>query len=604
MANPASDNEQPDSSVAPESVVHSAQSAMFGRYRALARLGRGGMADVFLAIAEGAAGVTKLAVVKRLRNDLAKIEDPDAGESGDRFRAMFHDEAQLSARLSHPNIVHTYEVGEAAGALFIAMEYVEGQSLHALQTALRRAGSALPSGQSIRILCEVSSALHYAHELRNIAGEHLHIVHRDVSPQNIMLTYDGGVKLVDFGVAKAANNTAMATEVGTIKGKIRYMAPEHLSEVGADRRADVYSVGVLLWEALSQKRMVRGPNDAAALLALVQQDAPSLLEVAPDTDPALAAVVMRALARDPAARYQTALELRAALEPFVGSDAGAEQLAATMASVFAQTRAKMSERIRKRLVNNGHFDDGTVIVDWESESHSGASGRRIGSHSASRSASGVVSSNKSSTDSVVAAAPPQPAASRPRRASVLWVGLVAFLAAAGGASVIVLLMHNTLQSQSGASEPDALSTLGSLSPSVAPVAATASAVATVPSAEPPEEALEIISGPVPTAKGMAGKAGKYAAPARATGKAEGAAAPSSVAPSAADTGGSGFVTLDTYPWTRVSVGGKVLGNTPLVKVPLAAGTHTLTLENAEEKLSERVTITVKAGETVSKRLAF
>ncbi|RYG69690.1 serine/threonine protein kinase, partial [bacterium] len=245
-------------------------------------------------------------------------------------------------------------VGEERGSLFIAMEYVEGQSLHSLQTALLRSGKSIPPAMAVRVLCEVLSALHYAHELTDMGGEKLVIVHRDVSPQNVMLTYDGGVKLVDFGVAKASL-TSTATEVGTLKGKVRYMAPEQVAGANVDRRADLFAVGVLLWELLAQKRLVRGATDTQALLSLVQDDAPSLLVEAPAVDPGLAAVVMRALNRNPDQRFQTALEMRSALEGFLADaheHVTSESIGLLVRSTFATERDRMADRVRKAMASS------------------------------------------------------------------------------------------------------------------------------------------------------------------------------------------------------------------------------------------------------------
>ncbi|HEX3769520.1 MAG TPA: serine/threonine-protein kinase, partial [Polyangiaceae bacterium] len=212
----------------------------------IARLGSGGMAEVFLAVARGPVGFNKLAVVKRLRNsdDAAQV-------------AMFLDEARLAARLNNANIVHTYEVGEAGGKYFIAMEYLEGQSLHALIARQKVHGSGASDAVAAYIAAQALKGLHFAHQLRDFDGTPLGVVHRDVSPHNLYLTYEGEVKVLDFGVAKTRMN-AGNTETGMVKGKIRYMAPEQLSDGAVDARADVFALGVVLWELLARRPLFQG----------------------------------------------------------------------------------------------------------------------------------------------------------------------------------------------------------------------------------------------------------------------------------------------------------------------------------------------------------
>ncbi len=595
--------------------------AIFGRYRVLARLGRGGMAEVFVTAAEGAAGVKKLAVVKRLRADLTRDEDPEALEAAERFRSMFLAEAQLSARLNHPNIVHTYEVGEERGSLFIAMEYVEGQSLHMLNSALQRAGKAIPAAMSVRVMCEVLSALHYAHELTDMGGERLVIVHRDVSPQNVMLTYDGGVKLVDFGVAKASRSSA-ATEVGTLKGKVRYMAPEQVAGAHVDRRADIFAVGVLLWELLAQKRLTRGENDAQSLLSLVRDDAPSLLAEAPAVDPGLAAVVMRALSRNPDERHQTALEMRSALERFLAGThehATSESIGLLVRTTFAAEREKMADRVRKTLARPSHTDEG-IVVDWGAEhsvADSGAS--KPPSRSASRPVAGreqpnpltMATVNENMGAYISAPLPFTPSASqalRSRRRSAFLIPLVAFLAAVGGAGAVIFLFKDRMSSGSAnlqlAAPGEVLENPPSSTAADHPVAearptGTPTPELAAPTPTPPDPVVVRKPGDIATDRG-ATKGAKYARNSKLD--APEPKREASVTP--AEVGEKGFLTIDTYPWTKVTVNGRVLGTTPLVKAPLAAGSYTVVLENSDDKISERVTVTIKPGETTSKRLAF
>src|SRR6185436_17380332 len=213
-----------------------------GKYRIIALLGQGGMASVFLSVVPGPVGVNKLLVVKLLREEVSHDED---------FVAMFVNEARLAARLNHANVVQTYEVGVEGRQHYLAMDYLDGQPLHAV---LRKAGrSGVPLEVQVRILAEALAGLHYAHTLRDFDGTDLRVVHRDVSPQNIFVNYDGQVKVVDFGIAKAAG-AASNTQSGVFKGKLSYVAPEQAGGDLVDARADVFSVGVMLWEAIARKR--------------------------------------------------------------------------------------------------------------------------------------------------------------------------------------------------------------------------------------------------------------------------------------------------------------------------------------------------------------
>ena len=308
---------------------------VLGKYAPFARLGHGGMADVFLAIARGPVGFNKLAVVKRLRNpdDAARLE-------------MFLDEARLSARVRHPNIVNTYEVGEAKGQYFIAMEYLEGQPLQAVITTLAGKGRPLDETLAAFVAMQAAKGLHYAHELTDFDGTPLQVVHRDVSPHNLFLTYRGEVKLLDFGIAKAALNSTH-TETGMLKGKVRYMAPEQIGERGVDRRADVFSLGIVLWEMLAGRPLYRG--DVTSILTRITTDhAPSIRTARADVSAELERIVAKALQRDLEARYATADAMRADLEAILRGkqDAADTTLAGTLNEAFAETRDAVRARIK------------------------------------------------------------------------------------------------------------------------------------------------------------------------------------------------------------------------------------------------------------------
>jgi serine/threonine-protein kinase len=299
------------------------------RSRVLLELGQGGMGTVFLAVAEGPGGFRKLKVVKRLRPELTA--DP-------LFLQMFLDEARVSARLRHPNIAQTNEVGFDGDYYFIEMEYLEGQSLD----VVARKSEALSLETHAWILAQTLAGLHHAHEQG--------VVHRDVSPHNVMVTYDGEAKLLDFGIAKAPDSRH-ETRTGVVKGKPTYMAPEQAAGARVDKRADLFAVGVMLWQAIAGKRLWQGQHDLAIFDALEAGEIPRLEEAAPNAPRELAAICVRALACDRDARFQTAAEMQAAIEAWLETrDAvGAREVGARVRDAFAEERRAARAAIDARL---------------------------------------------------------------------------------------------------------------------------------------------------------------------------------------------------------------------------------------------------------------
>jgi len=312
-----------------------------GRYRIVASLGQGGMGTIWLAVAGGLGEFRKLLVIKELRQDLTRNH---------RFVEMFMDEAKLAARLNHPNVVHTLEAGQDGDRYFLSMEFLDGQPLtEVMQRATSDPRITLPV--RLRILCDVLSGLHHAHELSEYDGTDLHIVHRDISPQNVFVTYDGQVKVVDFGIAKAAD-AGNVTQPGVFKGKFAYAPPEQIKGQPVDRRADVFSVGVLLWELVSLQRFAKGRPTQASVDARLKGSEPRLAEIEPDTDELLCEICDRALAVDPADRFATAEEFRAALEQYLlvsGDRVDSTTLATVMQGTFYTERAAMHRMIDGRL---------------------------------------------------------------------------------------------------------------------------------------------------------------------------------------------------------------------------------------------------------------
>lgn len=282
-------------------------SDTFGRYELLKRLGGGGMGEVFLARQQSVPSVEKLVVVKMLHPGLAE---------NDEFANQFLDEARLAAQLNHPNVCQLHDLGRTDGVLYMAMELVRGDDLERLLSELGRLGQTLPPALAVRIAADAAAGLQHAHELTDAQGRPLEIIHRDVSPPNIMVTWDGEVKLLDFGLAKAANQLHV-TKGATLKGKFAYMAPEQINSEPVDRRSDLFSLGIVLWELLTGQRLFRRDGEMETLAAVARCEVPAPSSVNRDLPASLDAVVLKALRAAPGKRYQDAQAFRLALEDWL-----------------------------------------------------------------------------------------------------------------------------------------------------------------------------------------------------------------------------------------------------------------------------------------------
>jgi len=326
----------------------SERASSSARYEPIAQIGRGGMAEVLLAMMDAGGGVRRLAVLKRMGPELAT--DPD-------FVEMFLDEARLSLRLSHANVVRTYEALVGDDELAIAMEYLDGQPLTRVLNRLLRGKSELALPLRLRILTSVLAGLEHAHTLTDLDGTPLGVVHRDVSPQNVFVTYDGQIKLVDFGVAKTAA-ASHQTRPGAIKGKLAYMAPEQLQCDAVDRRADIFSVGVMMWEMLAQRRLWQGKTEVEIVGHLASGRLMPPLPLLDDLPDELDTICMRALEPDPEHRYQTAAEMEADLERVLvgAADSHARNLGKVVAHSFAAERAERQAIIERCLRGEARAD--------------------------------------------------------------------------------------------------------------------------------------------------------------------------------------------------------------------------------------------------------
>lgn len=634
-----------------------AASATFGKYELFAKLGSGGMAEVFLALSRGMAGFNKLVVLKRLRPNVAEDHA---------MISMFLDEARLAARLHHPNIVNTYEVGEHDGTYFIAMEYLEGQPLNKILKS--------PKAQELftplmwcHVFAQALAGLHHAHEQKDFDGKPLEVVHRDLSPHNIFVTYSGETKLVDFGIAKASVNTTN-TATGILKGKVNYMSPEQVRG-DTDRRADLFAVGLSLWEVLAGRGVYRG--EAVTVLHRILNDPmPKLSEARPEIDPDLEAIVMKALEKDRDKRYATAEEFREALEAYVlkkGEVVRDITVGKAISTMFQETKDNVAQRIKEcvsglsapkvpqpadqtqpsfttgslpSLTMTPPTGDYPFLANLAEHSDPGlGSGTPSGSQQIKVSTSGPPT-GRTPVPQSNSAAPYTTSEMPTSRAAVPWVFVaVAALALVGG--VVWFLGSRKGSDSTTATAPKTAKVVLESTPSGAAIEKDGQVVGHTPATldlplgrqqltlirdgfSSETLTIDVVEGArqavtlkavdptsptasqspsssavaLTTAKSPPGTAYVPVRPHSTTPAPSPSTPPApSVAPT---TGEKGFLSFTTFPWTRVSEGGRVLGTTPLYKVAMTPGTHVLSLDNPDDNIHSTYTVTIKAGEATSR----
>jgi serine/threonine-protein kinase len=565
-----------------------------GRYQLLAHLASGGMAEIYLARQTGIGGFEKLVVVKKILPNLAREKV---------FVEMFLDEAVIAAQLNHPNVVQIYDLGQSGDDYYIAMEYLEGESLGHLTSEGTRVRKPLPPGLAAGIVTQVCDGLAYAHAFEDDNGKPMGIVHRDISPHNIIVLFSGVVKVVDFGIAKAASKMHQ-TKVGTLKGKLAYMSPEQCMGSEVDARSDVFSLGVVLWELLTHRRLFKREVEPAMIRAIMDEPIPKVHDVRKDAPAALAAAADKALSKKPEDRYPGAAEMKADLQAYLRQEsleAGAEQIAGYAHEVLgkrARTKKRLLEDIRKKGVK------GVSLGALKPKSDS----------MPSRSGSEADAATRIQKESDKPASSP-------------WLlRIVAFFLAGIAVAAAVLWFF------SGSPEPEPKE-----EKVVVPTPPPPEVPAEPPIAEPPATALlsvrstpdgcrvelngKVLEGMTPlvdhpvapdsehqvavlceghlrdvrTIKGQPGEVLALAfAPAKESKK------PRPVKPKAK----KGKLTIDTKPWTEVHLGKRKLGITPLLDIELPAGRHKLKVINKGRGISETLEVVVKAGKktTVKKTL--
>ncbi|MFW5921521.1 MAG: serine/threonine protein kinase, partial [Polyangiales bacterium] len=310
-----------------------------GRYELVYELGTGGMANVYLARARGPAGFNKWFAIKRIHPHLAKDR---------RFVRMFLDEARIAAAVQHPNVAQVFDLGEEDGEHYISMEYLHGEHLGALIARAVREWGRLPPALAAALVARAADGLHHAHEVKDPQGNPLGLVHRDVSPHNIFITYDGQVKITDFGVAKAGNRLTN-TQTGTLKGKLAYLSPEQALGQEIDRRSDIFALGVVLWEITTGRRLFKAETDAQTLMRVTSGRVRAPSDILPDFPAELEQIILRALASKPDKRYASASAMARDLDRYVASTAepaGASEVAAAMHQLFPDRLVAKEEILR------------------------------------------------------------------------------------------------------------------------------------------------------------------------------------------------------------------------------------------------------------------
>jgi serine/threonine-protein kinase len=480
-----------------------------GRYVVYGEIASGGMATVHFGRLTGVAGFARSVAIKQLHPQFAR--DPD-------FVKMFLDEARLAARITHPNVVATLDVVSEGEDLFLVMDYVRGVSLSEVSRILRARGERVPPLVATGILAGALHGLHAAHEAKGDTGERLDIVHRDVSPQNILVGTDGVARVLDFGVAKAAGRL-QTTRDGQLKGKLSYMAPEQIQGEAVTRRTDLYAAAVVLWEALTGERLFKGENEGNVLAKVLSGQVRAPSAIVPSLPEALDRVVLRGLERDPSRRYATAREMAQELDAAFGV-ASAAEIGDWVEHVAARELEARAKKIAHAQAGTSpdDEDDAQTTVQAPSSPGKGAPdaptpvGQRVPDEPTLRRAPEPeaiavvpeVSSQVSSVSVSQTAAPPV-SAGRPR---TLWLGLGAVAAVVAGVVALVV-------SRGPHEEHPVVGAPASSAPAVAPTPDPAPAPSPEPSAAevPTIEASALPTAPPPSAAPSAAPARPAARPA-------------------------------------------------------------------------------------------
>jgi serine/threonine-protein kinase len=513
------------------------------------------MAEVLLAAAEGPGGFSKKVVIKRIRPEHAN--DPT-------FVQMFLDEAKLASLLNHPNVVQVFDFGSEDGTYYLAMEYIEGISLRNLLRVYKDKAETLPVGLACQIIHGVCEGLHYAHELCDSTGVSLNLVHRDVTPENILISTSGIPKIVDFGIAKASSRITQ-TQAGVLKGKYAYMPVEQIDGQGIDRRVDVYALGVSFFEAVTGQKPFRGESELELLKKILTGEAPNPATLNPAIPSGVAEVIAKAMARDRDVRYPTARALQVALDEVIP------------AAEHRSSRLDISGAVREALVLRR--SQNPLSTPTGPKGVMGFPSIKMPQHDRDDEANVTVNLDTSESRAI-------------QRTDWRKWAIVAGISTLVLAVLIALTSHRGTAPVPVVSAPSTVATPTPPAPPQAPVPpAPVSPPAAVPPVAAPAAAQAIGGdGPAPDPTPVrAAAATRAATPAKAR---------------SPEKGGMGSVTVRADPPCHVYLDGEHLGMTPLVRSPVSAGKHALQLKNEAAGARRSLTVDVASGKELTQVVRF
>lgn len=549
------------------STAASFRGERIGKFEVIAQLSVGGMAELFLAFTSGPGGFRKYAAVKRILPDV---------RSDEQFIRMFLDEARLTAGFNHPSIAHVFELGEEADGLFLAMEFVAGQNLNQVSAACRQARRRVPFGFTASVMCDVCAALDYAYHFRDPSGRALEIIHRDVAQKNVMVGYDGTVKLLDFGIAKSHGSLGR-TQVGHVKGTTGYMSPEQVVGGALDARSDVFSVGVVMYELLTGQRLFAGATEEDEMRNILAQRIPRPAKVDPEIPEPLSDLVMRALAREKADRFPDARSLAQAIRLACGDLCfDVERRAALMRERFdAQVRATrtlMDSAVRKTSPKEIAAALDVLHETWDGAGTEVSTARKppVSEDAPAPLPPGVARAETvllEPKDPISRSPPPESHGSH----ALGGIALVLFLLAGAVAFVGLWLFGGSTTKPLGGDPTGGMRPI--------PFAKSAG------------------SPPAPV------QARKALAPANAPSTQPASAEPARKPEPRRHHARVGRLTLVTHPRAEVFEGNRRLGTTPLFGVKLSVGMHRLRLEGADGRM-RMLSVPIRDGKPLALRISL
>jgi serine/threonine-protein kinase len=582
---------------APGKSSYDYRGVQIGKYQVITRLSVGGMAELFLGFTAGPGGFRKYVAIKRILPNV---------RTNEQFGRMFLDEARITAAFNHPNITQVYELGEEEDGLYLAMEFIAGQDLDHVSAACRRRNEPVPLGMSLSVMRDVCQALHYAHTFTDPSGRPSPIIHRDVAQKNVMVTYDGVVKLLDFGIAKARNSLER-TRAGMVKGTAGYMSPEQVRGQPLDGRSDVFSAGVVLWELVTGERLFAAETEREEMKKILDAPIASPRHKVVGVSEELAAVILRALERNPGARWQTAKELARAIEQAGGELLfDGDQRAALMRQLFEQkmvaTRALL-ETADPRVSGEGSavpwvegpeapgqqprqgaqaLEEKPPVAAPPAEKKGRGKQKAGGEKAASpRMSEEIAASSRAPTTQVSAAPVEDASGSKPLNLLLLGLVVVGI-----GLGVGFVVMNETQGQGGGPPPPEPPGTLQAFSPQLKVFPEPGQPTGLVPDGGVVEGGTAVVA---------SGKSGPGEEPRGEEKDTEERSGKARVA--------QGKLTLIINPEAEVMFGKKSLGKTPLFNAPLPVGTHLLRIVGQDGK-RRKLSVPIKKGETTMLRLGL